>query len=237
MSMHNSDSPRPGRRHRPIAVVRIGAGERVPDRRGNGLRINVRAEIERTGEHRQVVERQPRRIADRDGVAAQLHRELRGADHGGADALAGVPHGCADAMIGERMAQRVRQIEAEIVEPAAFAAVEIFGDAAREGDGVDRHITERVRPRVGDEQISRRFYEHPDQFADAFARAWFKLTHRDMGPIQRYLGPLVPKETLIWQDPIPAVDHPSPHTFARARLRRTAADGGKRRRERPSNAP
>jgi len=58
------------------------------------------------------------------------------------------------------------------------------------------------------EKISRRFHEHPEQFADAFARAWFKLTHRDMGPIQRYLGPLVPKETLIWQDPIPAVDHP-----------------------------
>src|SRR5207302_1340281 len=58
------------------------------------------------------------------------------------------------------------------------------------------------------EKISRRFYEHPDQFADAFARAWFKLTHRDMGPIQRYLGPLVPKETLIWQDPTPAVNHP-----------------------------
>jgi catalase-peroxidase len=57
------------------------------------------------------------------------------------------------------------------------------------------------------EKISRRFYEHPDQFADAFARAWFKLTHRDMGPIVRYLGPLVPKETLIWQDPIPAVNH------------------------------
>jgi catalase-peroxidase len=57
------------------------------------------------------------------------------------------------------------------------------------------------------EKISRRFYEHPDQFADAFARAWFKLTHRDMGPIHRYLGPLVPKETLIWQDPIPAADH------------------------------
>jgi catalase-peroxidase len=54
------------------------------------------------------------------------------------------------------------------------------------------------------EKISRRFYEHPDQFADAFARAWFKLTHRDMGPRARYLGPLVPKETLIWQDPIPA---------------------------------
>src|SRR6476661_2608065 len=58
------------------------------------------------------------------------------------------------------------------------------------------------------EKISRRFYEQPDQFADAFARAWFKLTHRDMGPIARYLGPLVPKEALIWQDPIPAVNHP-----------------------------
>jgi catalase-peroxidase len=58
------------------------------------------------------------------------------------------------------------------------------------------------------EKISRRFYQHPDQFADAFARAWFKLTHRDMGPIVRYLGPLVPKEYLPWQDPIPAVDHP-----------------------------
>jgi catalase-peroxidase len=58
------------------------------------------------------------------------------------------------------------------------------------------------------EKISRRFHQHPDQFADAFARAWFKLTHRDMGPIVRYLGPLVPKETLIWQDPIPAVNHP-----------------------------
>ncbi len=58
------------------------------------------------------------------------------------------------------------------------------------------------------EKISRRFYEHPDEFADAFARAWFKLTHRDMGPIVRYLGPLVPKETLVWQDPIPSVDHP-----------------------------
>ena len=57
------------------------------------------------------------------------------------------------------------------------------------------------------EKISRRFYEHPDQFADAFARAWFKLTHRDMGPLSRYLGPLVPKERLLWQDPVPAVDH------------------------------
>jgi catalase-peroxidase len=57
------------------------------------------------------------------------------------------------------------------------------------------------------EKISRRFYENPDQFADAFARAWFKLTHRDMGPRVRYLGPLVPKEVLIWQDPVPAADH------------------------------
>jgi len=57
------------------------------------------------------------------------------------------------------------------------------------------------------EKISRRFHEHPDQFADAFARAWYKLTHRDMGPLARYLGPEVPKEELLWQDPIPAADH------------------------------
>ena len=57
------------------------------------------------------------------------------------------------------------------------------------------------------EKISRRFYENPDQFPDAFARAWFKLTHRDMAPLSRYLGPLVPKELLLWQDPIPTVDH------------------------------
>jgi catalase-peroxidase len=59
------------------------------------------------------------------------------------------------------------------------------------------------------EKISRRFYENPDEFADAFARAWFKLTHRDMGPRHRYLGPEVPAEVLIWQDPIPAVDYPT----------------------------
>jgi catalase-peroxidase len=58
------------------------------------------------------------------------------------------------------------------------------------------------------EKISRRFYENPDEFADAFARAWFKLTHRDMGPRNRYLGPEVPAEVLIWQDPVPAVTHP-----------------------------
>ncbi|MEO8319382.1 MAG: peroxidase family protein, partial [Bradyrhizobium sp.] len=56
-------------------------------------------------------------------------------------------------------------------------------------------------------KISKRFHEHPDQFADAFARAWYKLTHRDMGPTVRYLGPLVPKEELLWQDPIPAINH------------------------------
>jgi catalase-peroxidase len=56
--------------------------------------------------------------------------------------------------------------------------------------------------------ISKRFHENPDQLADAFARAWFKLTHRDMGPRARYLGPLVPREELLWQDPVPAVDHP-----------------------------
>jgi catalase-peroxidase len=57
------------------------------------------------------------------------------------------------------------------------------------------------------EKISRHFLENPDQFADAFARAWFKLTHRDMGPRVRYLGPEVPEEDFIWQDPIPAVNH------------------------------
>jgi catalase-peroxidase len=58
------------------------------------------------------------------------------------------------------------------------------------------------------EKISRRFFQHPQEFADAFAKAWYKLTHRDMGPISRYLGPLVPKEPQLWQDPVPAVDHP-----------------------------
>jgi catalase-peroxidase len=66
-------------------------------------------------------------------------------------------------------------------------------------------ISLRVDPAY--EKISRRFMEHPEEFADAFARAWFKLTHRDMGPRARYLGPLVPKEELIWQDPLPDVDH------------------------------
>ena len=68
-------------------------------------------------------------------------------------------------------------------------------------DHAQRPISLRFDPAY--EKISRRFLAHPDQFADAFARAWFKLTHRDMGPRARYLGPEVPKEELIWQDPIP----------------------------------
>ena len=66
-------------------------------------------------------------------------------------------------------------------------------------------IALRVDPAYG--KVSKRFHENPDQFADAFARAWFKLTHRDMGPRSRYVGAEVPAEVLIWQDPIPAVTH------------------------------
>jgi catalase-peroxidase len=76
------------------------------------------------------------------------------------------------------------------------------------------------------EPISRRFLENPDQFADAFARAWYKLTHRDMGPIERYLGPLVPQETQIWQDPIPAVDHELVDADDITALKRQILDSG-----------
>jgi len=76
------------------------------------------------------------------------------------------------------------------------------------------------------EKISRRFLENPDQFADAFARAWFKLTHRDMGPRDRYLGPEVPAEELIWQDPIPAADHPLVGEKEIAALKGKIADSG-----------
>lgn len=76
------------------------------------------------------------------------------------------------------------------------------------------------------EQISRRFLENPQQFADAFARAWFKLTHRDMGPRARYLGPDVPAEELLWQDPIPAVDHPLVDAQDIAALKKTLLDSG-----------
>ena len=76
------------------------------------------------------------------------------------------------------------------------------------------------------EKIARRYLEHPDQFADAFARAWFKLTHRDMGPRARYLGPEVPSEELIWQDPIPAVDHPLVDEKDIAALKEKILDSG-----------
>ena len=76
------------------------------------------------------------------------------------------------------------------------------------------------------EPISRRFYENPELFADAYARAWFKLTHRDMGPIQRYLGPEVPSEELIWQDPVPAVTHPLVGDADIAALKAKIADSG-----------
>ena len=76
------------------------------------------------------------------------------------------------------------------------------------------------------EPISRRFHEHPDEFADAFARAWFKLTHRDMGPIQRYLGPEVPSEVLLWQDPLPTVDHPLVDAADIALLKQQILDAG-----------
>jgi catalase-peroxidase len=79
------------------------------------------------------------------------------------------------------------------------------GSLSRNPTMLTTDLTLRLDPVY--EPISRRFLEHPDQFADAFARAWYKLTHRDMGPIQRYLGPLVPQETLLWQDPVPAVAH------------------------------
>jgi catalase-peroxidase len=76
------------------------------------------------------------------------------------------------------------------------------------------------------EKISRRFHQNPAEFADAFARAWFKLTHRDMGPRARYLGTLVPKEVLIWQDPIPAVDHALVDAVDVATLKATVLDSG-----------
>ncbi|HVI59270.1 MAG TPA: catalase/peroxidase HPI [Luteimonas sp.] len=82
----------------------------------------------------------------------------------------------------------------------------------------------RLDPAYG--EISRRFLEHPDQFADAFARAWFKLTHRDMGPRARYLGPEVPEEVLIWQDPVPAVDHPLVDAPDIAALKQRILDSG-----------
>jgi catalase-peroxidase len=93
-------------------------------------------------------------------------------------------------------------------DPAAADAVPDPQDPARRYPPVmlTTDLSLRVDPVY--ESISRRFLEHPDEFAEAFAKAWFKLTHRDMGPITRYLGPLVPAEPLIWQDPVPPVSHP-----------------------------
>ena len=93
-------------------------------------------------------------------------------------------------------------------DPAAATTVPDAHDSAKRHAPVmlTTDLALRMDPIYG--PISRRFLENPDQFADAFARAWFKLTHRDMGPIARYLGPEVPAEALIWQDPLPAVDHP-----------------------------
>ncbi len=92
-------------------------------------------------------------------------------------------------------------------DPAAATAVPDAHDPTRRHAPMMTTADMAMRMDPAYEAISRRFLAHPEQFADAFARAWFKLTHRDMGPVARYLGPLVPQETLIWQDPIPAVDH------------------------------
>jgi catalase-peroxidase len=93
-------------------------------------------------------------------------------------------------------------------DPAAQQAVPDPHDASKRHAPVmlTTDLSLRVDPVY--ESISRRFHEHPDEFAEAFAKAWFKLTHRDMGPVTRYLGPLVPPEPQIWQDPVPAVSHP-----------------------------
>jgi catalase-peroxidase len=109
--------------------------------------------------------------------------------------------------------------EWELLKSPAGAYIWLAKDVDEEDMVVDAHDpTKKHRPMMTTadlslkfdpayEKISRRFLENPDEFADAFARAWFKLTHRDMGPRSRYLGPEVPAEELIWQDPIPAVDH------------------------------
>ncbi len=92
-------------------------------------------------------------------------------------------------------------------DPAAASAVPDAHDASKTHAPIMLTTDLALRMDPIYEPISRRFYENPGEFADAFARAWFKLTHRDMGPVSRYLGPEVPTEELIWQDPVPAVDH------------------------------
>ncbi len=93
-------------------------------------------------------------------------------------------------------------------DPAAATLVEDAHDPTRRHPPMMTTADMALRMDARYEPIARRFHQHPDQFADAFARAWFKLTHRDLGPRSRYLGPEVPAEVLVWQDPVPAVDHP-----------------------------
>ena len=139
----------------------------------------------------------------------------------GADAITGGPEvtwTTTPTKWGNGFFENLFGYEWELTEsPAGAKQWKAKGDAATIPDAFDpsKHhaptmlttdLSLRVDPAY--EKISRRFYENPDEFADAFARAWFKLTHRDMGPRARYLGPEVPTEELIWQDPVPAVDHP-----------------------------
>ncbi len=111
-------------------------------------------------------------------------------------------------------------------DPATADAVPDAHDAAKRHAPImlTTDLALRMDPVYG--PISRRFLEHPDEFADAFARAWFKLTHRDMGPVARYLGPEVPDEELIWQDPVPAVDHELVDEGDIATLKRTILASG-----------
>ncbi|HWN27070.1 MAG TPA: catalase/peroxidase HPI [Actinomycetospora sp.] len=98
------------------------------------------------------------------------------------------------------------------------------GELTRQPTMLVTDLSLKVDPVYG--QISKRFHENPDEFADAFARAWFKLTHRDMGPIQRYVGPWVPDETLIWQDPVPAHEGPVVGSTEIAELKKQILDTG-----------
>jgi catalase-peroxidase len=98
------------------------------------------------------------------------------------------------------------------------------GELTRQPTMLVTDLSLKVDPVYG--EISRRFHENPDVFADAFARAWFKLTHRDMGPIQRYVGPWVPDETLIWQDPVPAHEGPVVNSTEISELKKQILDTG-----------
>jgi len=111
-------------------------------------------------------------------------------------------------------------------DPAAATAVPGAHDPSKRRSPVMLTTDLALRMDPIYEPISRRFLEHPDEFADAFARAWFKLTHRDMGPVARYLGPLVPDEVLIWQDPVPPVTHPLVTDAEIAELKTSIAASG-----------